>query len=91
MPDKWHGVSDREIKYRQRYLDLMSNARSREIFVLRSKMVAEIRNFLHARDFLEVETPMLQGVAGGAAARPFVTYHNALAQNFYLRIAQSYI
>ncbi len=87
MPDKWHGVSDREIKYRQRYLDLMSNARSREIFVLRSKMVAEIRNFLHARDFLEVETPMLQGIAGGAAARPFVTYHNALAQNFYLRIA----
>ena len=87
MPDKWHGVADREIKYRQRYLDLMSNARSREIFVLRSKMVAEIRRFLIERDFLEVETPMLQGVAGGAAARPFVTYHNALAQNFYLRIA----
>jgi lysyl-tRNA synthetase class 2 len=87
MPDKWHGVSDREIKYRQRYLDLMANARSREIFIMRSKMVAEIRNFLIERDFLEVETPMLQGIAGGAAARPFVTYHNALAQNFYLRIA----
>ncbi len=87
MPDKWHGVSDREIKYRQRYLDLMSNARSREIFVMRSRMVAEIRHFLIERGFLEVETPMLQGIAGGAAARPFVTYHNALAQNFYLRIA----
>jgi lysyl-tRNA synthetase, class II len=87
MPDKWHGVSDREIKYRQRYLDLMSNQRSREIFVMRSRMVAEIRNFLHARNFLEVETPMLQSVAGGAAARPFETYHNALAQDFYLRIA----
>lgn len=87
MPDKWHGVADREIKYRQRYLDLMSNQRSREIFVMRSKMVAEIRHFLTERDFLEVETPMLQAVAGGAAARPFVTYHNSLAQNFYLRIA----
>ncbi len=87
MPDKWHGVTDREIKYRQRYLDLMSNQRSREIFILRSRMVAEIRRFLADRGFLEVETPMLQGIAGGAAARPFVTYHNALAQDFYLRIA----
>ncbi len=87
MPDKWHGVADREIKYRQRYLDLMSNARSREVFVLRSKMVAEIRRWLQERDFLEVETPMLQAVPGGAAARPFETYHNALGQPFFLRIA----
>jgi lysyl-tRNA synthetase class 2 len=87
MPDKFHGIADRETKYRQRYLDLMSNARSREIFVLRSKMVAEIRCFLQDRGFLEVETPMLQSIAGGAAARPFVTFHNALGQDFYLRIA----
>jgi len=87
MPDKWHGVADREIKYRQRYLDLMSNQRSREVFVLRSKMVAEIRRWLQDRDFLEVETPMLQAVPGGAAARPFETYHNALGQPFFLRIA----
>jgi lysyl-tRNA synthetase class 2 len=87
MPDKWHGVADREIKYRQRYLDLMSNQRSREVFVMRSKMVAETRRWLQDRDFLEVETPMLQAVPGGAAARPFETYHNALGQPFYLRIA----
>ena len=87
LPDKWHGVTDREIKYRQRYLDLISNDRSREIFVTRSKMVAEIRNYLHGRDFLEVETPMMQDVPGGAAARPFETYFNALDQKMYLRIA----
>jgi lysyl-tRNA synthetase class 2 len=87
LPDKWHGIADREIKYRQRYLDLISNDRSREIFVTRSKMVAEIRNFLHGRDFLEVETPMMQDVPGGAAARPFETHFNALDQKMYLRIA----
>lgn len=87
MPDKWHGVADREIKYRQRYLDLMSNARSREVFLMRSKIMAEIRCYLGERDYLEVETPMLQNVAGGAAARPFETFHNALGQPFYLRIA----
>ncbi|MES2709295.1 MAG: lysine--tRNA ligase [Verrucomicrobiota bacterium] len=87
MPDKWHGVADREIKYRQRYLDLMSNARSREVFLMRSRILAEIRRYLGDRDYLEVETPMLQGVAGGAAARPFETFHNALGQPFYLRIA----
>ena len=87
MPDKWHGINDREIKYRQRYLDLMSNQRSREVFILRSKMVAETRRWLQDRDFLEVETPMLQSVPGGAAARPFETFHNALGQPFYLRIA----
>jgi len=87
LPDKWHGVADREIKYRQRYLDLISNERSREIFVARSRMVSEIRAYLNERAFLEVETPMMQDVAGGAAATPFETYHNALGMPLYLRIA----
>jgi len=87
MPDKWHGVADRETKYRKRHLDLMSNEDSANIFLTRSKMIAEIRSFLHQRDFLEVETPMLQSVAGGAAARPFETYHNALGMDLTLRIA----
>ena len=87
MPDKWHGVSDRETKYRKRHLDLMSNEHSAEIFITRSKMIAEIRSFLHERDYLEVETPMLQSIAGGAAARPFETYHNALGMDLTLRIA----
>ncbi|MBV6501042.1 MAG: Lysine--tRNA ligase [Prosthecobacter sp.] len=87
LPDKWHGVTDREIKYRQRYLDLISNDRSREVFVTRSRMVAEIRNYLHNRSFLEVETPMMQDVPGGAAARPFETHFNALDQKMFLRIA----
>ncbi len=87
MPDKWHGVTDRETKYRKRHLDLMSNEDSAQIFITRSKMIAEIRNFLQNRGFLEVETPMLQSVAGGAAARPFETYHNALGMDLTLRIA----
>lgn len=87
LPDKWHGIADREIKYRQRYLDLISNERSREVFVARSRMVAEIRAYMAARDFLEVETPMMQDVAGGAAATPFETYHKALDMPLYLRIA----
>ena len=87
LPDKWHGVVDPQIKYRQRYLDLISNQRSREIFLMRSRMVAEIRSFLHDRGFLEVETPMLQAVPGGAAAQPFETHHNALGMDLYLRIA----
>ena len=87
MPDKFHGVQDREIKYRQRYLDLISNERSREIFVARSLMVAEIRRFLQERGFLEVETPMMQDVPGGAAARPFETFFHALNQPMFLRIA----
>jgi lysyl-tRNA synthetase class 2 len=87
MPDKWHGVADREIKYRKRHLDLMANEPSADLFVLRSRILAEIRNFLHERGFLEVETPMLQDVAGGAAARPFETYHNALSMPLTLRIA----
>lgn len=87
MPDKWHGVADREIKYRKRHLDLMANQGSADLFVLRSRMLAEIRNFFHEREFLEVETPMLQDVAGGAAARPFETHHNALNMPLTLRIA----
>ena len=87
LPDKWHGVTDREIKYRQRYLDLISNDRSSELFVIRSRMVAEIRRYLSERDFLEVETPMMQDVPGGAAAKPFETFFHALNQPMYLRIA----
>ncbi len=87
MPDKWHGLSDRETKYRKRHLDLMSNQSSAELFIIRSQIVAEIRNFLHERGYLEVETPMLHDVAGGAAARPFETHHNALDMPLTMRIA----
>jgi len=87
LPDKWHGVTDKEIKYRQRYLDLIANDRSREIFVTRSKMVAAIRSYLQERGFLEVETPMMQDVPGGAAAKPFETFFHALNQPMSLRIA----
>ena len=87
LADKWHGVVDPQIKYRQRYLDLIANERSREIFKKRCAMIAEIRRFLDERDFVEVETPMLQDVPGGAAAQPFETRHNALGMDMYLRIA----
>ncbi len=87
MPDKWHGLADREIKYRKRHLDLMGNPDSAALFVKRSLMIAEIRRFLQDRGFLEVETPMLHDVAGGAAARPFETHHNALGMPLTLRIA----
>jgi lysyl-tRNA synthetase, class II len=87
MPDKFHGLSDRETKYRKRHLDLMGNPESAAVFVKRSMMIAEIRSFLHQRGFIEVETPMLQDVAGGAAARPFETHHNALGMPLTLRIA----
>lgn len=87
MPSKWHGVVDPQIKYRQRYLDLIANERSREIFRKRSLMVAEIRRFFQDRGFYEVETPMLQDVPGGAAAQPFETHHNALGMDMFLRIA----
>jgi len=86
-PEKWHGLQDVEVRYRQRYLDLMANPEVRETFVTRSRVIAAIRRFLDARGYLEVETPILQATAGGAAARPFVTYHNALDRQFYLRIA----
>ncbi len=87
MPEKWHGLRDVETRYRQRYLDLMANPETREVFVRRSRMVSEIRRFLDERGFLEVETPVLQPIYGGAAARPFVTHHNTLDRTLYLRIA----
>lgn len=87
LPEKWHGLSDSEQIYRQRYLDLLVNEESRERFLVRSRIIARIRSFLQERDFIEVETPVLQGVAGGAAARPFQTHHNALDSSFVLRIA----
>lgn len=87
MPDKWHGLRDKEIRYRRRYLDLIANPEVRERFVLRSRMVSAIRRFLDERGFLEVETPVLQPIAGGTTARPFRTHHNALDMEFYLRIA----
>ncbi|MDB4295129.1 lysine--tRNA ligase [Akkermansiaceae bacterium] len=87
MPDKWHGLLDRETKYRKRHLDLMSNQSSADLFIMRSQIVAEIRNFLHERSYIEVETPMLHDVAGGAAAKPFKTHHNALSMDLTMRIA----
>jgi len=87
LPEKWHGLTDVEARYRQRYLDLIANEEVRELFQLRSRVIDRIRAFLTARDFLEVETPMMQTLAGGAAARPFVTHHNALDMDLYLRIA----
>lgn len=87
LPEKFHGLADQEIKYRQRYVDLMTNEKSREIFYIRSKVVEGIRKFLLDRNFMEVETPMLQVIPGGAVARPFVTHHNAMDIDMYLRIA----
>jgi len=87
LPEKWHGLADVEKRYRQRYLDLISNEESRSIFALRSKTITAVRDFLDNRGFMEVETPVLQPHAGGALARPFVTHHHALDQDLYLRIA----
>ncbi|MFC1948675.1 lysine--tRNA ligase [Chloroflexota bacterium] len=87
LPEKWHGLSDVETRYRQRYLDLISNPEAQETFKIRSQVIAAIRQFLGQRGFIEVETPVLQPSAGGALARPFVTHHQALDQDFYLRIA----
>ena len=86
-PAKWHGLEDTEIRYRQRYLDLMANPDVKELFLMRSEIIREIRNFLHKRGFVEVETPMMQTIPGGAAAQPFKMHHNALGCDFYMRIA----
>jgi len=87
MPEKWHGLEDVETRYRQRYLDLIANPEVRRVFETRAKIVASLRRQLEARGFLEVETPMLQSLYGGAAARPFITHHNTLDMDLYLRIA----
>lgn len=87
LPDKFHGLADQEMRYRQRYVDLIANPEVRDTFKLRSQIVAFIRSYLNNNDFLEVETPMLQAIPGGASARPFVTHHNALDIDMYLRIA----
>jgi lysyl-tRNA synthetase class 2 len=87
LPEKWHGLKDIETRYRQRYLDLIANEDVKTIFVLRSRIIENIRKFLSKMDFLEVETPMMHPLPGGAAARPFVTHHNTLDRKLYLRIA----
>jgi len=87
LPEKFHGLQDQEIRYRQRYLDLVMNPHSRQVFQARTKVVSHIRNFLDTLGFMEVETPMMQSIPGGAVARPFVTHHNALDMELYLRIA----
>lgn len=87
LPEKFHGLTNVEIRYRQRYLDLIMNPEVRDVFVTRSKIISSMRKYLEARGFLEVETPTLHTIAGGAAARPFVTHHNTLDMDLYLRIA----
>jgi lysyl-tRNA synthetase, class II len=87
LPDKWHGLADTETRYRQRYVDLIVNEQSRDVFRARTKVIRFLRDFLDSLDFLEVETPMMQVIPGGAAAKPFITHHNALDLDMYLRIA----
>jgi lysyl-tRNA synthetase, class II len=87
LPEKWHGLADIELRYRQRYLDLIATEKSREVFQARARIIRELRQFFDARGYIEVETPMMQPIPGGAAARPFRTHHNALDIDLYLRIA----
>jgi lysyl-tRNA synthetase class 2 len=87
LPEKWHGLQDVEARYRQRYLDLLANPEARSIAIARARTVTALRSFLDAKGFLEVETPVLQPIYGGASARPFTTHHNTLDQTLYLRIA----
>jgi len=87
LPEKWHGLTDVELRYRQRYVDLISNEESRRVFLTRAKIVRELRRFFDERGYIEVETPMMHAIPGGAAARPFVTHHNTLDIDLYLRIA----
>ncbi len=87
LPEKWHGLTDVETRYRQRYLDLIVNRRSRDIVVIRSRIISYLRHFLTERNFLEVETPMMQAIPGGATAKPFETFHHALSRRLYLRVA----
>ena len=87
LPEKWHGLKDTELRYRQRYVDLIVNPEVKDTFVKRSKIITAIRSFLEAKGYIEVETPVLHAIAGGAAARPFITHHNALDIDMYMRIA----
>ena len=87
LPEKWHGLKDVEIRYRKRYLDLIVNSQVKEIFIKRSRLIQSIRDFLNNKGYLEVETPIMQPIPGGATARPFITHHNTLHRDFYLRIA----
>lgn len=87
LPEKWHGLADIELRYRQRYLDLIATEKSREVFQTRARIIRELRQFFDSRGYIEVETPMMHPIPGGAAARPFVTHHNALDVDLYLRIA----
>ena len=87
LPEKWHGLKDTELRYRQRYVDLIVNPEVKDTFVKRSKIITAIRSFLEANGYIEVETPVLHAIAGGAAARPFITHHNALDIDMYMRIA----
>lgn len=87
LPDKFHGLADQEMRYRKRYVDLIANEESREVFLIRSKLIKAFRQFMDGQQFLEVETPMMHPIPGGAVARPFVTYHNSLDMEMFLRIA----